>query len=256
MPSQQPEQPAANITTIQRVKCDEYLPSPEEGASLLSEFLINFNTAFPLFCPYAIIEHLRKCYMGGSDGTALAWANTYIVFGIAYRLRAMSAAATPRDSEQAKYYLTHVISGLPEPSLALIQVLLGLSTLIQASSHSTLHALFVLTALHMMQCLTYNDDQVHLPAEDQGIGQQRRVFWIVFVMDTDINLLSNRPTTHHRDDIDAPHPEGNPQDATGAVTAADETWRVNIYSLRSRLALLQAEGIEQVLSVKARRTTP
>ncbi|ORY00892.1 hypothetical protein BCR34DRAFT_546671 [Clohesyomyces aquaticus] len=247
--------------SLNRKRCDGYLPPPELGASLLKEFLVDFNTATPLYRPWIITEHLRKCFMGGSDGTPLFWANVYVVFGLAHRLRAMSTAATPQDTEMAEYYLNINLGSvsnllLAEPSLALIQCLLGIATLLQTSSHSTSHALFVSTALRMAQWLSYNDDQSQPEDSDRDIEQQRRVFWIAFTMDTDTSLLSNAPTTHRRDDVAASYPETNLQDDAGAIKAADGNWSANIFSLRIGLSLLQAEAMETVLSINGRRRAP
>ncbi|KAF2267980.1 hypothetical protein CC78DRAFT_33447 [Lojkania enalia] len=246
---------------ITRARCDGYLPHPDLGTALLSEFLVDFNTATPLYRPHKIAQHLRICYTGASDGSALAWANTYVVFGLAHRLRAMSAAADPRDNEQADYYLKRVLSSVPDllltgPSLALIQCLLALAILIQTTSHSTPYALFVATAVRMAQCLAYNDDQMREGDITRDVEQERRVFWIALMLDTEASLLSNGPTTHRRDDIAARHPEDNPHDSAGSVTAAEGEWRVNYFSIRTRLILIESEAIEHVLSIKARKTTP
>jgi hypothetical protein len=201
-------------------------------------------------------KHFRLCYMGGLDGTAISWASTYVVFGIAHRLRAMSAAATPDDNEMADFYLARIlekVSGLllARACMCLVQCLLGTAFLIQTSSHPEPHALFVSTALRMAQCLAYNDDQAEPgTAKEQDIEQRRRVFWIAFTTNTDESILSNAPTVHLRENINTESPEDDPLDAAGAVTAAEGSWRVNVFSLRARLALLQAEAIEQVLSVK------
>lgn len=258
-PTMQVTQPITHVQPpIVRAQCDGYLPPPELGTSLLSEFLVDFNTATPLYRPYTIAEHLRRCYIGGSDGTALAWASTYVVFGIAHRLRAMSATATARDNEQADYYMSRALYNIANlllegPSLGLIQCLLGLARLIQTSSLSAPHASFVSTALRMAQCLAYNDNQDSYGEEDQDIEQQRRVFWIAFLMETHESMMSNAPVSHRRDDIVLSLPEDNPHDAVGAVTAAEGTWRVNVFSLRTRLALLQADAIEKALSIRSRK---
>jgi hypothetical protein len=260
LPTIDSDQTNSNVSTpLSRASCDGYLPPPELGTSLLSEFLVDFNTAVPLYRPYPMVEHIRLCYIGGSDGTPISWASTYVVFGIAHRLRAMSAAATPEDNEKADYYLARIlekVSGLllGRACLCLVQCLLGTAFLIQTSSHPEPHALFVSTALRMAQCLAYNDDQAVPLAPGtpqwQDIEQQRRVFWIAFFTNTDESILSNAPTVHLRENINTESPEEDPPDAAGAVTAAEGSWRVNIFSLRARLALLQAEAIEQVLSVK------
>ncbi|KAF2791527.1 hypothetical protein K505DRAFT_376704 [Melanomma pulvis-pyrius CBS 109.77] len=250
-----------------RASCDGYLPPPELGTSLLREFLIDFNTAVPLYRPYPMADHIRNCYTGGSDGTPIAWASTYVIFGIAHRLRAMSAAATPQDNEQADYYLARIlekVSGLlfGRPCLCLVQCLLGTAILIQTSSHPEPHALFVSTALRMAQCLAYNDDHAQSLNADQDqdqeidIEQQRRVFWIAFYTNAGESILSNTTIAHLRENIITSHPEDDPQDAAGAVTAAEGSWRVNIFSLFARLAMLQAEAIEQVLSVRCITVTP
>jgi len=251
-------------TPIYRANCDGYLPPPELGTSLLSEFLMDFNTAVPLYRPYKIADFIRRCYEGGSDGTPMAWATAYLIFGIAHRLRAMSAMAAPDDNERADYYLARIlekVSGLllGRPSLCLVQCLLGTASLIQSSSRPEPHAVFVATALRMAQTLAYNDDQARYIDEEDvepDPEQERRVFWIAFFTSVDESILSNTPTAHLRENITTRQPEDNPQDSAGAITAAEGTWRVNIFSLRARLALLQAEAIEQLLSLRCSQLTP
>jgi hypothetical protein len=242
---------------LSRSKCDGFLPHPDLGASLLSEFLVDFNQAVPLFRPYAVAEHLRICYMGQSDGSALAWSNTYVVFGIAHRLRAMSAAATPADNQLADDYLRRLFSALSNlllvgPSLQLIQTLLGVAILVSTTSHPHPSGLIVTTALRMAQTLAYNEDNGQKTTPDNDVEQQRRVFWIAFMMDSDNSMVQCGPTTTCRDDITASSPEENPPDMAGAVTSAEGNWRFNIFSMRTKLSLIQAEAIERILSVKGR----
>jgi hypothetical protein len=244
--------------------CHDTLPAPQLGASLLAEFLVDFNTVFPLYRPYAIVNHLRICYEGGSDGSALAWASAYVVMGLAHRMRAMSAVATPQDDEMADWYLAHILptlSGLlvAPPSLGLVQCLLGLAMLIRSSANTTPHALFVTTALRIAQTLAYeyfNVDCQDTECDAQDLEQQRRVFWLAFMQDTEESILSNIPSTHRREDITADLPETDPEDSFGAVKAAEGDWKINLFALRIRLVLLQAEAIEDILAIKARKTTP
>lgn len=274
-PSFQPSSASASMSNLSispapvpriPTACEYSLPPPELGTSLLAEFLVDFNTVYPLYRPYAIAEHLRVCYAGGSDGTPLAWASVYVVLGIAHRSRAMSAVATPQDNAMADFYIARIlptVSGLllAPPSLGLVQCLLGVAMLIRTSSYSTPHVLFVSTALRIAQSLAYNDDQ-HLASttasvsasedSDADIEQQRRVFWLAFIQDTDESILSNLPTSHRREDITTSIPDENPEDSLGAVKAAEGNWTVNLFSLRARLALIQAWAIEQVFSIKAR----
>ncbi|KAF2828305.1 hypothetical protein CC86DRAFT_444586 [Ophiobolus disseminans] len=243
--------------------CDWYLPPPELGTALLSEFLVDFNTAYPLYRPHVIADHLRVCYAGESDGSAVSWTSAYIIFGLAHMLRGMSATATKHDNELAKYYLARTYTSLSSlllapPSLGLVQCLIGVALLIRTTpcGRNVPDGHFLSTSLRVAQSLAYHDEEDSTCDTTRDVQQERRVFWLAFINDTTTSMVSNSPTTHRREDIVAPKPEENPSDSLGAVVAAEGQWKVNIFSLRVNLALLQAEAIEQVLSVKARNTAP
>lgn len=248
--------------SISTSTCAKSLPDPELGSSLLAEFLVDFNTVSPLYRPHAIAEHIRICYEGLSDGTAVSWASTYVVLGIAHRCRAMSNVATPMDNELADYYLSKIlptVSGLliAPPSLGLVQSLLGLTALIRTSSQLTPHSGFITSALRISQFLAYqNTPGRGSDSSQDDVEQAHRVFWLAFIMDTDEAIFSNAPTTQRREDITAPFPEENPHDSLGSMTAAESNWKVNVFALRARLALIQAEAIDQLLSINRRPSTP
>jgi hypothetical protein len=238
--------------------CSKSLPEPELAASLLAEFLVDFNTVFGLYRPSEVAEHIRICYEGHSDGTALAWASAYVVLGIAHRGRAQSNVATPMDNELADYYLCRILPTVSRllaapPTLGLVQCLLGLALLIRTSSHSQPSGTFISTALRIAQFLAYEQvDAETTPPLGVDVEQQRRVFWCAFMLDTVESIFSNGPTTHRKGDIRAPFPDENPQDALGSVAAAEGDWKVDLFALRIRLALLQSEAIDKILSVSAR----
>ncbi|KAF1959796.1 hypothetical protein CC80DRAFT_439872 [Byssothecium circinans] len=242
-------------------QCNAYLPPAELGTSLLTEFLVDFNTANPLYRPRDITQHLRICYEGGSDGSALAWASIYVIFGIAHRSRGLSAVGTPEDDQLADWYLRKIlptVSGLlvAPPTFGLVQCLLGLAMLIRSSRQETPYSLYVSTALRIAQCFAYNSENNLQMTSHQDIEQQRRVFWLAFILDTDENIFSNVPITHSRDDITAVFPADDPYDSLGTVTAAEGNLKVNIFALRVHLVLLQSEAIDQVLSMKPRKRAP
>ncbi|OCK76132.1 hypothetical protein K432DRAFT_307037 [Lepidopterella palustris CBS 459.81] len=112
-----------------------FLPHPDEGYSLLNEYLHDFNSKIPLFNPVTIYTHVRNCYSGAAGKLPLSWVLAYIALGIGHRLRAMSLFAAADDTFDAEWYLNKCLSVLPdlllqEPTLPLVQALLGISMLL------------------------------------------------------------------------------------------------------------------------------
>jgi hypothetical protein len=240
---------------------DWYLPPPELGTSLLAEFLTDLNTAYPIYQPHVIADHLRTCYAGLPDGPAVAWTSAYIVFGMAHHLRGMSVTGTGYDMEMAQYYLARAYSTLDillaaPPSLGQVQCLIGLALLIMASpcSYKSSAGHFVSTALHLIESLVYEDEKKCTTVEAMAnSAQQRRVFWICFVNDITLAVLNNTEPTHQLQDV--ANCSDFVADELGALTAAEGTWRVHIFWLFTRIALLQTEAIDQIISRKTCNTT-
>ncbi|KAF1828212.1 hypothetical protein BDW02DRAFT_617651 [Decorospora gaudefroyi] len=238
-----------------------YLPPPELGTSLLAEFLTDFNIAYPLYEPQTIANHLRICYAGLSDGTCVAWTSAYVVFGLAHMLRAMTATGTSYDADMAQYYLARIYVALnalltAPPSLGQVQCLIGVAKLIISSpcSYNKAEGHFVSTALRVVRSLAYQDDQFDGAGKPRDAAQEMRVFWIAFINDTSLSILNNTPTTHRLEDV--ADCSSLVSDGLVTVTAAEGPWRVPIFWLSAKLALLQTEAIDQVLSSKARERTP
>lgn len=240
--------------------CDWYLPPPEVGTSLLAEYLNDFNAAYPLYDPHVIADHLRVCYAGQSDGSSVSWASAYVIFGIAHMLRAMSTTGTAYDGAMSKYYLARIYNGLngvlfSPPSLGLVQCLIGVVCLITTTpcSYHLPEGHFISTALRVIHSISYQEDGTRITKKEEE-EQEQRVFWIAFILDTNASIVNNTPTTHRHEDVVPCQPDFASK-TLGALTAAEGDWKVDIFALRVNLAMLQAEAIDQVLSVGSRNTT-
>lgn len=177
-----------------------------------------------------------------------------------FRLRAMSATGTQHDNDMARYYLARIYNSLNNllvspPSLGLVQCLIGLAILIRTTPcHFNMsEGHFVSTALRVIQHLTYQDTKNDATRDTE---QERRVFWLAFFYDTNASIVTNSPTTHRREDVIQCVPEHPLTDSLGSVTAAEGNWKVNYFGLRIKLAVLQAEATDQVLSATTLNTTP
>jgi hypothetical protein len=238
------------------------LPPPDDGSALLNEYLHDFNSRIPLFQPEAIYNHIRECYSGDADAMPLKWVLAYIVLGIGHRLRAMSLFAKEDDTSNAEWYLNKCLAVLPdllmhEPTLPLIQGLLGVSVLLRTSNRSSKAALFVSTAVRMAQDLAYNEASLDGNDGEARDEQEANVFWIAFFMDTGMNLLAMRPNTQRLVDISVPMPNfinSRPWLLDVSEVTLDQI--VNFFPLHVSLSLIQAEALEDLFSVRARQRAP
>ncbi|KAK5739781.1 hypothetical protein LTR17_005067 [Elasticomyces elasticus] len=237
-----------------------YLPEVNDGYALLMEFLSDFNSKVPLIAPQHIYAHVRDCY-SAATASRTTWMLTYLVLGIAHRLRAMSVFSSPDDMARADWYLNQSLVKLPdllmqEPSLELVQALLGVSILLETSSRSKRAALFASNAIHMCQDLGYHD--YHTVSEDPMCSrEQQYVFWIAFRLDTDMSLGALRQNAQKLAEISIPPPDEQNVDwwadtTYTTPTSPTGTGCVNLFALNTSLALIQAEALEGLFSNQCR----
>lgn len=250
--------PVVRLQNCGKGKC--FLPPAHECVALLTEYLRDFNSNVPLFHPETIYNHVRDCYSGAAEKTPLSLVLTYTALGIAHRLRVMSPIASTKDIFNAEYYLNRCISVLPdlllqEPSLPLIQALLGVSILLQTSSRARKAALFVSTAMNMAQHLGHNEAVPDTDGNSSGNKQGFYVFWIAFFLDTSLSLRALRPNTQKLIDISAPLPGSTSGDLWASNTSDHGMMqgKGNLFALHASLAVIQAEALEDLFSVKAHR---
>ncbi|KAK5686030.1 hypothetical protein LTS10_002144 [Elasticomyces elasticus] len=242
-----------SVTASEGPLARPYLPPADEAFALLQEFLHDFNSKIPLIAPEHIYALMRDCYSGAAGDTHSAWVLSYMAIGIAHRLRAMSIFQVPDDMSRADWYLTQCLNRLPdlimqEPSTQLVQAVLGIAILVQTSSRSEKAALYVSMALHFMQTLGYHDTA----ARHDTPREQKYCFWIAFFMDTDMSLSSMRQGTQSLSEIGISLPDARNKDWWSECHCSVGPG-VNIFALHTGLAVIQAETLERLFSVKSRQ---
>lgn len=204
---------------------------------------------------------MRDCYSGVAKGVASSWILTYLVFGIAHQLRALSSVATHNDTLKAEYYLDKCLDSftrvlLEEPNEKLVQCLLGVAIMLQHSAKSHRVASFISIAMRMAQELGYNE--AHIPGTlDPTQGKvESYLFWISFFMDADLSIYALKPSTHKPTDITIRLPNAHdghwwPKYPESSFNTTIDPSGINIFFLHSSLAIIQAQALEHVFSVKA-----
>ncbi|KAI1609057.1 hypothetical protein EDD37DRAFT_653213 [Exophiala viscosa] len=231
-------------------KCS--MPPAQGGLFLLQEFLVDFNTAVPLFNSESISTVFLDCYNGRADGLVISWVVVKIVLAIAHRLRAMSPLGVAQDTENVQTYLEEAMEAIPafllmKPTLLMAQCYLGMAILLSTSSNPQPAAMFVSMTLRMLQDLHVNE----LPAEGavRAVNelQLQRVFWIAYSMDADISLRAGRLPTLSPRFLNVELPAEEADDGQGEIRAAEGDFKINVFRLRAQLALIQAQLMECTL---------
>ncbi|KAK6407328.1 hypothetical protein LTR81_018096 [Elasticomyces elasticus] len=247
-----------SVTSSEGPLARPYLPPADEAFALLQEFLHDFNSKIPLIAPEHIYALMRDCYSGAAEDSHSAWVLSYVAIGIAHRLRAMSIFQVPDDMSRADWYLNKCLARLPalimqEPSIQLVQAVLGIAILVQRSSRSDKAAIYVSMALHFMQTLGYHDTATRSNTSLQE-REQKYLFWIAFFMDTDMSFSSMRQGTQSLSEIACSLPDDRNKDWWSECHCSVGPG-VNIFALHTGLAVIQAEALERLFSVKSRQLT-
>lgn len=239
-------------------KCS--LPPIQGGMFLLQEYLVDFNTALPIFDAGTITTMFQRCYDNMASGTPIEWVALKVVLGIAHRLRAMSPLGVPQDTENANTYLQECLETVPEllmlrPSLLLAQCFLGIAIIVSTSSRPYPAQSFVGLAFRVIQDLHINDPKPPHSIDSDDFLQQSRVFWFAFFMDIDMGLRAGRLPSVSPRLINLELPRENQDDSAGDIAAVGGEFKANVFRLHIELALLQAEFMEQVLLPRSQRNS-
>ncbi|KAJ9611156.1 hypothetical protein H2200_004339 [Cladophialophora chaetospira] len=237
-------------------KCS--LPPVQGGMFLLQEFLVDFNTAIPIFDPATITSLFQRSYDNMTMGLAIEWVAIKVVLALAHRLRSMSPLGVPQDAENAQIYLQESLDVVPQllmmrPTLLLAQCFLGIACIISTSSRPYPAQVYVSLALRVIQDLHVNDPKRPSTTDAPDALQHQRVFWVAFFMDADMGLRAGRLPSLSPRLINVQLPSD--EDPVGEVIADGGDFKANIFRLHVELALLQAEFMEQVLLPRSARSS-
>lgn len=223
----------------------EGLPQPQEAALLLQEYLEDWNKAIPLFDRAALSQTFQDCYLGRVGQCTTDWAVVAVVLALAHKLRGMSPVATGADSKCADRHKERLLQMVPslamqEPSLQVVQCLVGIGILLYLDVDNNRAHLFVTMALRMMEPLEVGGcKSVNL------VDQWRSVFWVAFTLDADLALRWGRMPSRRSEEVAKYAPPTTSEQ--GRIYSADGDWNIDYLSLRAELSLIQARVSEKLL---------
>ncbi|PYH35866.1 uncharacterized protein BO87DRAFT_433727 [Aspergillus neoniger CBS 115656] len=232
----------------------EPLPCKDTTVQLMREYFATFNQAIPLFEEGSFMRSVDRQYSWNPDNSASWWISLNIALAISYRER---AHASSDPSDKWKKSLGHVKNALnavvdvflQNTDIAAVQGLLGLALYFQGTPNPQALFMFAAAAMRLAQSIGLH--------RDNGAGaspeaeHRRRMYWIAFILDSDISIRVGRPPVQDIEDYDTNLPTENPPDGRGILTI-DGT-RMNYFRLLAQLAQIQRLVYRKLYTVTIRR---
>ncbi|GLA33306.1 hypothetical protein AnigIFM63309_000129 [Aspergillus niger] len=232
----------------------EPLPCKDTTVQLAREYFATFNQAIPLFEETSFMRSVDRQYSWNPDDSASWWISLNVALAISYRER---AHASPGASDNWKRSLGHVKNALNavvdvflrNTDIAAVQGLLGLALYFQGTPNPQALFMFAAAAMRLAQSIGLHRENA--PGASPEAEQRRRVYWIAFILDSDISIRVGRPPVQDIEDYDTHLPTENPPDGRGVLTI-DGT-RMNYFRLLAQLAQIQRLVIRQLYTVTVRQ---
>jgi hypothetical protein len=137
-------------------------------------------------------------------------------------------------------------------TLSAVQALLGMAAIVHGTSTPGCYAVLVAAAVRLTHMIRLNrQDQYNPTLTAIEVEQQKRVFWIAYILDKDVSFRSDIPPIQHDDDMTVQLPL---QDVTGAIGFPDSGNNLNavdFFSLRVQLSIIQSMIYRNLYSPKA-----
>lgn len=134
--------------------------------------------------------------------------------------------------------------------LLAVQGILGLALFFQGTPNP--QALFMLAAAAMRMSHSIGLHRNNIPRlTPVHIEEQRRTYWVAFILDADISLRVGRPPIQDLEDYDAPLPAEIPHDGKGMIRL--EGIEINFFRLLAQFALIQRRLYKSLYTVAVHR---
>ncbi|RWA14544.1 hypothetical protein EKO27_g582 [Xylaria grammica] len=212
------------------------------------------NSPAALAANYTSVITIKSWYQNPHSRNPVTWAVTNVVLALAH----YTSDADPQTlTGGTATYLNNVQSVLTditirETELVNVQILLGLVILFWAADDSGPALVFMGTAMRLAHKIGLQVRKSSQKCSPTLALQRNRVFWIAYILDRDISLLSGLAPVQLESevDLDLPPLEAG-DDLAGFVFAADGYTKMNYFRARIELAKIQGNVYDCVYSTGA-----
>lgn len=176
------------------------LPSKSQVESIFESTFEEINYVLPLFHPQVLNKLLQEHYAGpvassGKDPTRWAMINSALAVAIQLRSAPNSRSEIAWCFFKNAYSVYSAIS-LQGTSVLAVEALLAMAIFMQGTNDMRTTSHLVYTAARLSLALGLHQESYVSGLDSTTKKRIRRVFWISFILDKDISVLTGLPSTY------------------------------------------------------------
>jgi hypothetical protein len=209
-----------------------------------------FHSAFPLFDQAAFMSSFES--LGTSINDLGWWACLNIVLALTHQFQhgKSNREEDREEDDEASGYFQNALGVSNQlmtmhHKLSSVQALLGMSLIVLGTPNQAPVSLLTSSAIKLAHRIGLHRRYQEPGLSAAEIRVRNRVFWIAYALDKDISLQTGEPPTQDDEDMDVELPFEN------NLIQPGESYNVDFFNFRTRLAIIQGQIYKRLLSVKA-----
>ncbi|OQE34569.1 hypothetical protein PENCOP_c017G05841 [Penicillium coprophilum] len=232
------------------------LPPKDEIASLVNDYLQQFNPLCPIFQPSSLLALCDDDNLQGIFDSPSRWASLNVVLAISSMLRVKNSSLVQAEHQKSWLFMKNALGVLNElcfglPDLWTVQALLGMIIFLLGTLSSQPCGYLISSVVQICH-------QIRLERSADGSGlfpeeleHRRRIFWIIYCLDKEISLRDGIPLAQRDDDMDVLLPMEVPLDNIGIMPTTNQQGTFNAFRSACELALIKSQVHKHLYSLAA-----
>ncbi|KAL4821083.1 fungal-specific transcription factor domain-containing protein [Aspergillus spinulosporus] len=249
------------------------LPSKEEAASLLYQYLQNFNCLCPLFEQAKLTTLFNEDNLDTALRVPSCWASVNVVFalGIAFRVKDRTVAHS--EHQRSWLFIKNAFSSfhdlcLGQPDLWSIQALLGMSIFFLGTMSAEPCCFLAAAAIRMSEQIGLGRLNEHITLSSEDMEHRRRIFWIAYCLDREyraslyferpaliqarISIRFGRPPTQSDEDISIDLPTATSMGDFQKLSSTSKQREFDAFRAHCKLATIKSQLYKDLYSAAAK----
>ncbi|KAE8414817.1 hypothetical protein BDV36DRAFT_298653 [Aspergillus pseudocaelatus] len=231
------------------------LPSKSTTLKLVGDYFDHINMALPLFDEQQFLRRLERQYTWNPDSSPCWWAALNIVLALAEKRKVEQDYNNNGNCLVSLGYVKNALNVvtqllLQNTDILAVQAMLGLALYFQDTANPQPLFVFSSLALRLGQAIGIHRS-VRFGLSNCEVEERRNVFWIAYVLDSDICLRTGRPPIQDGGDYDVQLPGEYSKEGKGVLQQQGSYIDVSFFGLLARFAVLQRRVYDRVYSISS-----